>query len=174
MNSRKYQSRRARTWARLLAVTAALGCAAAQDRRNYFDDPFLQATSAVADCPPPEGPLVTQAEVRERAHVRAQHGGSCFYSGRCRLPNSYLYDKELAPRVAQSIQRDGRFDASSIWVLSQRRVVTLMGCVASADQADALERSVALVDDVMNVVLELRIGPGGKAPYRLAEDAAKR
>lgn len=174
MPSRASRWCRARTTACLFAVTAALGSAAAQDRRNVFDDPFLQATSAVADCPPPEGPLVTPAEVRERAHVRVQHGGSCCYSGRCRLPNSYLYDKEIAPRVVQFIQRDGRFDASSLWVLSQRRIVTLMGCVASREQADALERSVALVDDVMNVVLELRIGPQAKPPYKPAEDAAKR
>ncbi len=157
-----------------LLLAAILGPATAEERKNHFDDPFLQATSSIADCPAPEGPLVTEAEVRERAHVRAQHGGSCYLSGRCRLPNSYLYDKEIAPRVVQYIRRDGRFDDSSLWVLSQRRVVTLLGCVASREQADVLERSVMLVDDVMNVVLELRIGGQGTPPYRLAAEAAKR
>jgi hypothetical protein len=145
-----------------------------QERQNYFDDPFLQATSAVAACPVPEAPLLTQAELREAAHVRAQHGGSCYLSGRCRLPNSYLYDKEIAPRIAQYIRRDGRFDDTSIWVLSQRRVVTLMGCVQSKEQAELLERSVALVDDVMNVVLQLQVGLQGKPPYRLADAPAVR
>ena len=41
--------------------------------------------------------------MRKEAHVRAQHGGSCYRSGRCRLPNSYLYDKEIIPRVRQFI-----------------------------------------------------------------------
>jgi hypothetical protein len=139
-----------------------------QERRNYFDDPFLQATSAMGDCPVPEGPLMTRQEFQEAAHVRAQHGGSCYLSGRCRLPNSYLYDKEIVPRAVQYIQRDGRFGDTSVWVLGQRRLVTLMGCVQSREQADALVRSVMLVDDVMNVVDQLMVGARGKAPYALA------
>src|SRR4051794_33992100 len=106
----------------------------AQERRNFFDDPFVLVTSALPGCPVPEGPLLTQAEVRAQAHVRSQHGGSCYRSGRCRLPNSYLYDKEIIPRVALYLQQDGRFDNTSVWVLGERRFVTLMGCVATAEQ----------------------------------------
>jgi hypothetical protein len=28
---------------------------ASEERKNYFDDPFLQVTSAIADCPPQAG-----------------------------------------------------------------------------------------------------------------------
>jgi hypothetical protein len=164
-----------RVCAAMLLVAACLfNAASAQQRQNYFDDPFMQATSALKGCLAPEPPLFTQQELRDLAHVRAQHGTSCYYSGRCRLPNSYLYDKEIVPRVAQYIQRDGRFDDTSVWVLGQRRVVTLKGCVATREQAQALEQRVMLVDDVMNVVNELMVGTQGKPPYTPAEQAAKR
>jgi hypothetical protein len=142
---------------------------AGEERQNFFDDPFVQVTGAMPSCPVPEGPLLTQAEFREAAHVRAQHGTSCYYSGRCRLPNSYLYDKEIVPRVKQYILRDGRFGDTSIWVLGQRRLVTLMGCVQSREQAEALEKSVLLVDDVMNVVNQLMVGTQGAPPYQPAQ-----
>jgi hypothetical protein len=142
--------------------------AAGEERKNFFDDPFVQATGAMPSCPKPEGPLLTQAEFREAAHVRAQHGTSCYLSGRCRLANSYLYDKEIVPRVKQYILRDGRFDDTSVWVLGQRRLVTLMGCVQTREQAEALEKSVLLVDDVMNVVNQLMVGTQGTPPYKPA------
>jgi osmotically-inducible protein OsmY len=148
-------------------------CCPAQERSNFFDDPFVQVTKAMPGCPVPEGPLVTQAEVREQAHVRAQHGGSCYRAGRCRLPNSYLYDKEIIPRVAVYIQQDGRFDATSVWVLGERRLVTLMGCVQSAQQAQALEQAVGLVDDVIGVINHLMVGTQGNPPYKPAGTAAK-
>lgn len=156
---------------RLLELTAALlvayaAPAVAQERKNFFDDPFVQVTSAIKDCPVPEGPLMTQQEFREAAHIRAQHGGSCYLSGRCRLANSYLYDKEIIPRTVPYIQRDGRFDDTSVWVLGQRRIVTLMGCVRSREQADALVQWMTLMDDVMSVVDQTMVGTQGKAPYK--------
>lgn len=129
-------------------------------RTNAFNDPFVQVTSAIPACPVPEGPLYTEAEVRELAHVRSQHGGSCHRVGRCRLPNSYLYDAEIIPRVQRYIREDGRFDDTSVWVLGERRLVTLMGCVQSQAQSEALEKAVWLVDDVMGVTNLLQVGTG--------------
>ena len=156
---------------RILLLSAFLlfaAAAPAQQRRNAFDDPFLQATSAIPGCPAPRPPGFTEEEVRKEEHVRAQHGTSCYYSGRCRLPNSYLYDKEIVPRVRQSIQRDGRFDNTSVWVLGERRIVTLMGCVKTPEQAAEMERTVLLVDDVMGVVNFLMVGTQGQPRYPLA------
>lgn len=144
----------------LLATTAI-----AQERRNAFDDPFLQATSALPGCPVPRPPGYTEAQVREEAHVRAQHGTSCYLSGRCRLPNSYLYDKEIVPRVQQYIRRDGRFADTSVWVKGERRIVTLLGCVSTKEQAQEMERTVGLVDDVMGVVNQLMVGTKEKPRY---------
>ena len=141
----------------------------AAPRTNAFNDPFVQVTSAIPACPVPEGPLYTQAEVRELAHVRSQHGGSCHRVGRCRLPNSYLYDAEIIPRVQLYLREDGRFGDTSVWVLGERRLVTLMGCVRSQEQAQALEKTVELVDDVMGVINLLQVGTArGAARYRLA------
>jgi hypothetical protein len=149
-----------------LAFASASG---AQERRNAFDDPFLQVTSALPGCPAPRPPGFTEEEVRKEAHVRAQHGTSCYRVGRCRLPNSYLYDKEIIPRVQQYIRMDGRFDDTSVWVLGERRIVTLMGCVKTKEQAEQMERSVQLVDDVMGVVNYLMVGTQGKPKYERAK-----
>ena len=147
-----------------------LGCAAAtsavaEERKNYFNDPFEQVTSGIANCPVPQAPGITQSEMPALAHIRAQHGTSCHLSGRCRLANSYLYDKEIIPRVQQYIRRDGRFDDTSVWVLGERRIVTLMGCVKTKEQAVEMERSVLLVDDVMGVVNQLQVGTRAKPRY---------
>ena len=143
--------------------------AAAVPRTNAFNDPFVQVTSAIPACPVPEGPLYTEAEVRDLAHVRSQHGGSCYRVGRCRLPNSYLYDAEIIPRVQLYLREDGRFGDTSVWVLGERRLVTLMGCVQSREQAQAMEKAVELVDDVMGVINLLQVGTDRSASrYRLA------
>lgn len=151
----------------LLALLLALP-SSAQDRRNAFDDPFLQVTSALAGCPAPRPPGFTEEEVRKEAHVRSQHGGSCYRVGRCRLPNSYLYDKEIIPRVQQYLRMDGRFDDTTVWVQGERRLVTLMGCVRTARQKEEMERAVLLVDDVMGVVNQLMVGADEKPRYPLA------
>lgn len=152
-----------------LLLCLAVACPAmAQERKNYFEDPFVQVTGGVAGCPAPRPPGMTEQELRDAAHVRAQHGGSCYRSGRCRLPNSYLYDKEIIPRVAQYIRQDGRFEATSVWVLGERRLVTLMGCVQSPEQSEQLERAVMLVDDVMGVINYLQVDPKAKPRYPIA------
>ncbi len=155
-----------------MGLALGFGARAADDtepRSNPFNDPFVQVTAAMPGCPVPEAPLYTAQQVRERAHVRSQHGGSCHRSGRCRLPNSYLYDAEIIPRVQQFIVQDGRFGDTSVWVLGERRLVTLMGCVRSVEQSLALEQAVALVDDVMGVVNLLSVGTApASVRYRVA------
>jgi osmotically-inducible protein OsmY len=101
--------------------------------------------------------------------VRAQHGTSCHRVGRCRLPNSYLYDKEIIPRVQRYLRMDGRFDDTTVWVLGERRIVTLMGCVKTREQAEQMEKAVLLVDDVMGVVNFLMVGTQGRPKYELGK-----
>ena len=145
-------------WLACAFAALLVPCAAAgQERRNAFDDPFVQVTAGRPGCPVPAGPGYTEEEVRKEAHVRAQHGTSCYASGRCRLHNSYLYDREIIPRVQRYLRQDGRFDDTSVWVLGQRRIVTLLGCVRSREQAQAMEDAVRLVDDVMGVVNQLTV-----------------
>jgi hypothetical protein len=153
----------------LAGLLIACAAGSAQERKNAFDDPFLPVTAALPGCPVPRPPGFTEEEVRKEAHVRAQHGTSCYRSGRCRLPNSYLYDKEIVPRVQQYLRMDGRFDDTSVWVLGERRLVTLMGCVRTARQKEEMERTVLLVDDVMGVVNQLMVGTREAPRYPLAE-----
>jgi hypothetical protein len=152
----------------LMLASFLIARADAQEATNYFNDPFLPVTSAMPGCPVPAPPAFTAAQVRAEEHVRSQHGGSCFRVGRCRLPNSYLYDREIIPRVQLYIREDGRFADTSIWVLGERRIVTLMGCVQTKEQSLELERTVGLVDDVMGVVNYLMVGTEGKTLYKVA------
>ena len=99
--------------------------------------------------------MITEAEMRAQAHSRAERGTSCFLSGRCRLPNSYLYDKEIIPRVKKAILADGRFADTSVWAEGRRRWVWLKGCVRRKDQSVALEQLVRGLDDVEAVIDEL-------------------
>jgi hypothetical protein len=151
-----------------LLASAASNVAPADTRRNVFGDPFVQLTRGAPACPVPEGPLYTEAEAREAAHDRSQRGVSCHLAGRCRLPNAYLYDREIAPRVVIAVEADGRFARTSVWALGQRRIVWLKGCVASGAEAAALEQLVRQIDDVEGVVNELMVGTAGKPPYRVA------
>ena len=125
--------------------------------KNVFDDPFVQITTGIRNCPTPEGPGYTTQEARLQAHYRAERGTSCYRDGRCRLPNAYLYDKEIMPRVEKAILIDGRFSATSVWAEGQRRWVTLKGCVSSSEESAALEKLVRNLDDVESVVNELKV-----------------
>ena len=138
-----------------VAFGVATSALPAEERANYFDDPFLQVTGAIADCPPQQKTTYTMDEMRAQVHARAERGTRCYLEGRCRLPSSYDYDQEIIPRVKKAILADGRFAGTSIWIEGQRRWVWLKGCVRTRAEADAVERLVRRVDDVESVVNEL-------------------
>ena len=144
-------------------VACAAGLALAQpvpeQPANHFNDPFVQVTDGIKACPPEAGPLITLADWRAQEHGRVERGTSCYRSGRCRLPNAYLYDAEIIPRVRQAILYDGRFTDTSVWAEGQRRWVWLKGCVRSPDEAAALEQLVRNIDDVEAVINELVVRP---------------
>jgi hypothetical protein len=134
---------------------------------NTFGDPFAQATQALKACPVPAPTTYTDAEFRALNHDRTQRGNSCYLSGRCRLANAYLYDAEIIPRAVIRIQRDGRFDDTSVWLEGQRRWVTLKGCVTTAEQAKDIETAVRNIDDVESVINQLMVGTTAKPAYKL-------
>lgn len=144
----------------LCALSLCLAGAAwaqAGARANFFEVPFLQVTDGLASCPRQHEPQITRQEMLEQSHYRAERGTSCYQAGRCRLPNAYLYDKEIIPRVQKAVLADGRFAQTSVWVEGQRRWVWLKGCVRSRAQARALETLVRGIDDVESVVNELQV-----------------
>lgn len=149
-----------RPFLRAAAAAALLSCsgwAASQERANFFNDPFIQVTQGIASCPVPEGPLITQTEMRAQSHSRVERGTSCFQAGRCRLPNSYLYDKEIIPRVKKTVDASGAFADTSVWAEGQRRWVWLKGCVRTQAQSEALERMVRSIEDVEGVINQLAV-----------------
>ena len=148
-----------------------------EERQNFLDDPFVQLTSGVANCPVPEGPLLTESEVRAEMHARVERGTSCFMAGRCRLHNAYLYDREIIGRVGKLVSalaaRDPQIAATSLWAEGQRRWVFLKGCVQSEAQSQALEASVRNMDDVESVINLLMVGAAGTPRYKVASPAKK-
>jgi len=131
----------------------------AEPRGNLLNDPFVQATAGIKDCPISPGPMITEADKRAQEHGRVERGTTCYRMGRCRLPNAYLYDAEIIPRVQKAVTMDGRFGETSVWAEGQRRWVWLTGCVRSADESKAIEQLVRNIDDVEAVINELKVWP---------------
>jgi hypothetical protein len=150
----------------LVSLATPTARAQAMLSSNAFKDPFVSITTGLPQCPVPLGPAVTPAEFAEEAHWRSQRGVSCHTAGRCRLPNAYLYDAEIIPRVQLAITANGRFNATSVWAYGQRRWVYLQGCVNSAEESAELERIVKLIDDVESVINELSVGTAGPVRYK--------
>ena len=154
----------------MLAMFAA-GAGAAADKaipelRNWFDDPFFQVRGGARDCPAPLGPLTTGEEMRTQIHNRSERGTRCYQEGRCRLPNSFLYDKDIAEAVRAKFAATRAFRDASLWVTVQRRIVWIEGCVAPGQGSGRLEKLVRSVPDVELVVVNVRRRPGDATPYR--------
>jgi BON domain-containing protein len=148
------------TLALLVAAIPAVAASPAPSaalKENPFGDPFLEVTNGIRNCPQAKAPAMTEAQMQAEAHARVERGTRCFFEGKCRLANSYQYDKEIIPRVRKAIGVDGHFKDTSVWVLGQRRWVFLQGCVRSKAQSQALEKLVRGVDDVERVVNQLAV-----------------
>ena len=138
-------------------------------KKNWFNDPFFQVASGLIACPVPEGPLLTQDEERAEEHWRVERGTSCFEAGRCRLPNSYLYDKDMAGPVAAALAAVPGVQSASVWVTIQRRWVFLQGCVTTPAQITELQQAAQKVPDVEIVVPMLLIGTTGEPRYQVRQ-----
>ena len=143
--------------AALLVAVAGAGFADEPMRVNPFDDPFLEITHGHDRCPEPKPPQLTVKQMEAEAHARVERGTRCYMDGRCRLPNSYQYDKEIIPRVKKAILADGRFKDTTVYALGQRRWVFLQGCVHDKAQSQAIEKVARDVEDVERVVNQLSV-----------------
>lgn len=147
----------------------------ADDKRNWFDDPFFRVGNGMPRCPIPEGPFYTEGERRQQMHSRLERGTSCWLAGRCKSSNAYLDDKPLAIRVRAALRRVPGVGRSSVWVTVQRRWVYLQGCVPNRALASRLVHAARAVrvagrgDEgnagVETVVPDLMVGTAGPAPY---------
>jgi hypothetical protein len=151
----------------LMLSASAAASAGEPLRMNPFDDPFVQATAG-RPCPTPRGPAYTDDEVRKLAHDRIERGTSCWLAGSCAEPNAYRYDKRIAAAAVDALRADAALASSSaIWVLAERRIVWLQGCVSDAALAARAEAIARAVPDV-HLVLPMLIAPGETPRYPLA------
>ncbi|MCM2251683.1 MAG: BON domain-containing protein [Ramlibacter sp.] len=164
--------RKATAGALLLAAPGCFGPALAQERRNWFEDPFFRVSQGMPDCPVPLGPLLTREEQRAQAHYRIERGTSCWLAGKCRDSNAYRYDKELAPQVEAALRAVPGMERSSLWVTIQRRWVFLEGCAETAAQIGRFEQAARQVPEVEAVVPALSVGDAAPR-YPLRDEPAR-
>ena len=139
-----------------MAAIAAAGAPPAAERRNWFDTPFGPAVAGMPGCPRPEGPLITEEQMRQLAHGRIERGTSCWLAKKCEDSNAYRRDPEIQQRVVEAIRADRAFAGSSVWVTTERRWITLQGCLQSAPLRRALidtVRRTAGVDEVFDQLI---------------------
>jgi hypothetical protein len=154
------------------AVAIAGPCAWADGvRANHGNDPFFQVSHAVADCPVPLGPLETEQEWLGESHYRIERGNSCWWEGRCRLPNGYLYDKEIeeaAQRRLNNIEPATHWrERTTLWLTLQRRFIYVQGCVAPDFDKKAFLSELAKTADVERVLDQTTATPASDSlPYR--------
>lgn len=162
---------RPRHLAAALLLAAAAAPAQQQDRRNWFDDPFAQASFGLPACPEPAGPLLTEAEMRREAHQRIERGTSCWLAKKCAEPNAYADDKRINEAARHALAAEPRLRSTRLWVITQRRFVFVQGCVGNASQRKLAIDALRRLPGVDYVGDELLIGTAGKPPYAVAAAA---
>lgn len=147
-------------------------------RANHGNDPFFQVSRAVPACPAPLGPLETEQEWLGESHYRIERGNSCWWEGRCRLPNGYLYDKEIeeaTKRRLNNIEAATHWrERTTLWLMLQRRFIYVQGCVASDFDKQAFLSELKKTADVERVIDETTTDPASSSlPYRTQADPDK-
>ena len=153
-----------------LALARVLAHGQDTERLNRGNDPFFSISQALAHCPEPLGPKETESEWRGESHWRVERGNSCWWEGRCRLSNGYLYDKEITEAVKRrlaNVQPATHWkEKTTLWLMLQRRFVYVQGCVAPGFDKKAFLAELAKTADVERVIDEMMDDPAGKPPYR--------
>ena len=155
-------------------VALGLACAGAHagdgPRLNRGNDPFFAVSHALDRCPEPLGPLETESEWLGESHWRVERGNSCWWEGRCRLSNGYLYDKEIAEAVKRrlaNIEPATHWkEKTTLWLMLQRRFIYVQGCVAPGFDKKAFLAELAKTADVERVIDDMMDDPAGRPPYR--------
>lgn len=170
--------------ARAAAADAGGPAPSTEPRRNWFDTPFGAAVTGLPGCPRPEGPLITEAQMRSLAHARIERGTSCWLAKKCEDSNAYRRDPEIQGRVVDAIRAQPGFAGSSVWVTTERHWITLQGCLQSSPLRRALIETVKAVDGVEEVFDQLIVGtrgtprwtvdPAWSAPENEGKDQAKK
>jgi len=151
------------------AVGAGLAAAArsAEELRNWFDDPFFQISSSVADCPLPAGPFVSESDKRVQAHRRAEKGTTCWLAGECDRPNAYAYDRDIAEAFRKAVAGPDRLPGTTLWVTVQGRVLYIEGCALQNSSVAAVEGLARSLPHVQQAIAIVRTDPSAPPPYKV-------
>ena len=152
------------------ALTLVSGLSHAGDSlQNRGHDPFFQISSAIANCPEPLGPRVSEAQWKGESHHRVEHGSDCWLEGRCRLPSAFAYDDEIAESARRRLQwLSSSYPAwrhSTLWITVYERWIVVQGCVADDFPSSAFFAALREVPDVLDVSDETTAHPERKLPY---------
>lgn len=158
-------------WGLLLAVLVSHASHAGDLRKNHGNDPFFQISHAIANCPVPLGPFLTDKEWHPQVHYRVEDGNSCWLEGRCRLDNSYRYDQEIAETVQRRLafinRSTGWRDKTTLWLILQRRFIRVQGCVSTSFDKKKFLSELAKTADVDRVMDQTTVDPKAvPLPYR--------
>jgi hypothetical protein len=152
-----------------LALVTASGAASAETLLNYGNDPFMHVSSRIAACPEPAGPRISEAEWRRDAHHRIEHGNHCWIEGRCRLPNAFLYDKEIAESLKRRLDTLSAalpaWRESSLWITVRGRWLTVQGCTGATFPKAQFLDGMREVPDVERVIDQTTPTPSRGVPY---------
>jgi hypothetical protein len=148
------------------AVFAQQGAPSADERRNWFNDPFFALSQGYAGCPLPLGPLMTKAQMEDDAHYRVERGTTCWLAHKCSKPNSYMYDAPIAEAIHAHFVEPHGLDGTSIWITVQRRFVYAEGCAPASFDAKRLQSELEAIPDVEQVFIRLTPDLRPPLPYK--------
>jgi hypothetical protein len=160
---------------RCLVVAALFALASSSsaqgELQNRGHDPFFQVSSAVGNCPEPAGPRVSQEEWMQESHHRIEHGNHCWLEGRCRLPNAFDYDNDIAESTRRRLQWLSTtlpaWRQSTLWVTVWQRWILVQGCVTESFPREKFFAALDDVPDAEQVIDETTEHPEQKPPYAL-------
>lgn len=151
----------------LTAIAFTRHAEAADELRNWFNDPFFQISDGLPGCPLPAGPFLTDRERQSQAHWRAEKGTTCWLARDCDRPNAFAYDPDIAAAMQATARQDKPFADSSLWATVQARVVYIEGCVAHPSKVAEIEAFARAQPFVEQVFVFVRSDPSARPPYRL-------
>lgn len=135
--------------------------------RNWFNDPFFQISNAIPNCPVPAGPFITFAEKQTQAHHRAERGTTCWLAGKCKRPNAYEYDQDIAEDFKSAWAERSPFKNSTLWVTVQGRIIFIEGCVQDRKWVRDIEKFALAVPNVEQAVAFVYSDLSTNPPYKL-------
>jgi len=159
----------------LVATICAVKIVHGQTLLNRGNDPFLQISREIPNCPEPAGPRISEAEWKREAHHRIEEGNHCYMEGRCRLANAYQYDKDIAEALQRRLDTLRHampgWQQSSLWIMVRGRWLTVQGCVAPDFDHKGFSSALREVPDVDRVIDQTTATPARGVPYTRYDDA---